>query len=74
MFTTILYAGAITSTWGVPISDSDIAAGTEITKDFNYSLPTNIDWRMNWVRLVAVITNSETKEVLQVSEKYLITK
>ena len=66
--------GAITSTWGVPISDTDISAGTEITKDFSYSLPENIDWRMNWVRLVAVITNSETKEVLQVSEKYLNTK
>ena len=63
--------GALTDAWGAPISDNEITAGTEIEKDFSYDVPADIDWRMNWVRLVAVLTNSETKEVLQVSEKYL---
>jgi len=63
--------GALTNAWGVQISETEIPAGTEIEKDFNYSVPADIDWRMHWVRLVAIITNSETKEVLQVNEKYL---
>lgn len=63
--------GALTDSWGEQISGTEITAGAEIEKDFSYIVPANIDWRMNWVRLVAVITNSVTKEVLQVNEKYL---
>ena len=62
---------ALTDAWGAPISDNEINAGTEIEKEFSYNVPADIDWRMNWVRLVAIITNSETKEVLQVNEQYL---
>jgi len=63
--------GALTDAWGAQISDIELSSGTEITKDFNYLVAANTDWRMNWVRLVAIITNAETKEVLQVAEKYL---
>ncbi len=63
--------GALTDAWGAQISDIELSSGTEITKDFNYLVAANTDWRMNWVRLVAIITNAETKEVLQVGEKYL---
>jgi len=63
--------GALTDAWGSQISDTELSAGTESIKDFSYSVPANTDWRMNWVRLVAIITNADTKEVLQVNEKYL---
>jgi len=64
----VLRAG-ITNAFGVEISDSDPLAGEIITKDFQYTIAAQSDWRPNHLRLIAVVTDSRNRfRVIQAEE------
>lgn len=63
---------ALTSTFGEAISDAAIAKGTEITKQYSKAIPTTADWRPEWIRLVAIVSDKDTYNVIQAGEKYIL--
>ncbi|MGQ9819886.1 MAG: Omp28 family outer membrane lipoprotein [Candidatus Kapaibacteriales bacterium] len=68
----VLRAG-ITPTWGVPLNQNDIPAGTTFSKEFTYVIPQNKDWKPSKLKIIAFIhDNSNSFEILQVTEKKLI--
>lgn len=65
--------GGITSTWGIPLSQSDIPVGTSFSKDFTYVIPLDKDWNPSKLKIIAFIhDNGNSFEILQVTEKKLI--
>lgn len=64
---------ALTSTWGEQISVNDIPKGTEISNTFQKAIPETADWRPQWIRIVAILTdNDKGYEVIQSAEKYIL--
>lgn len=65
--------GSMTSTWGVPLSQSDIPAGSSFSKEFTYVIPLNKDWNPSKLKIIAFVhDNGKSFEILQVTEKKLI--
>jgi len=58
----------ITDTWGTPVDkgSADGATGSRRMAQFTY-LP-NKDWNLNQCHIVAFVSNSDTKEILNVAE------
>ncbi len=64
--------GGLTSTWGEPISESVLQAGSKVYKSFEYVIPTNKDWRPEKLKIIAFVHDKDnTFEILQVEEKPL---
>lgn len=61
--------GGLTSTWGEKISDNPLVKGTKITKNFEYIIPTDKDWRPEKLKIIAFVHDKDqTFEILQVDE------
>jgi hypothetical protein len=64
---------ALTNTFGNPISDAVIKKDSEITLEYSKVIPGGADWRPQWIRIVAIITdNNNNYEVIQCKEKYIL--
>ncbi len=63
--------GSMNGTWGLPVSNSIIKAGSSTDLQLKYTIPENKDWRPKKLSLIAIVQNNETKEVLQVEKIYL---
>jgi hypothetical protein len=68
----MLRAGIISSdpAWGEMFSTGPMAAGSQLVKNYNYTL--NPDWNPAHCSLIAFIYNSNTLEVIQAEEKELM--
>lgn len=65
--------GGLTSTWGEKISENPLSKGTKITKNFEYIIPADKDWRPEKLKIIAFVHDKdETFEILQVDESKLI--
>ncbi len=56
----------LNTTWGETIATGNTAAGTTVTKNYNYTIDNA--WVVNNCNIVAFIYNDVTKEVIQVEE------
>lgn len=63
-----VFRGSFNGAWGDLISSTPILAQQVINKNFNYTIPSNKDWRPNKLSLIAVIMDNQTKEVAQVEK------
>jgi thiol-disulfide isomerase/thioredoxin len=64
---------AMTSTWGEQVSVNDISKGTIISNSYQKIIPSKADWRPEWIRIVAILTdNNKSYEVIQSAEKYIL--
>lgn len=64
---------ALTNAFGSKISETPIAKDKEITLEFSKDIPANADWRPQWIRIVAIVTDNDKEyEVIQCKEKYIL--
>lgn len=64
---------ALTSTFGNQISTTPVKKDSEISMEFSKAIPDGSDWRPQWIRIVAIVTNPDNKhEVIQCGEKYIL--
>ncbi len=63
--------GSFNGTWGVPVADIPVNAGSSIKIPYTYKIPEGKDWRPNKLSLVVFVHNNVTKEILQVEQVYL---
>jgi thiol-disulfide isomerase/thioredoxin len=66
--------GSFNGTWGVPVSDAPISAGSSITLPYKYKISEDKDWRPNKLSLVVFVHDNISKEILQVEQVYLSEK
>lgn len=62
-----VFRGTMNGTWGEEINTTAIAPEEEIVKSYTTTL--NADYNADQCYIIAYVSNSETKEVLQVTEK-----
>ncbi|MBX3042399.1 MAG: Omp28 family outer membrane lipoprotein [Candidatus Kapabacteria bacterium] len=60
--------GSFTGTWGLPVSDVAVSAGSKLTVPFKYTISSERDWRPSKLSLVAFVHDNTTKEVIQVEQ------
>lgn len=64
---------ALTPTFGDALNTEQIKKDQEFTKTYSKQIPSNADWRPQWIRIVAVLTIPEQGHaVYQAAEKYLM--
>jgi len=59
-----VHIGNVNGTWGTPVFEGEITAGTKVRKDFTYIIKD--DFRGFNYAIVAYIMNADTNEILQV--------
>lgn len=67
-----VFRGGMNGTWGEALSSTDIKAGTEFTKSYQYTIPSSSDWRPAKLIIVAYIYDyGQSYEVYQAEAKDL---
>lgn len=64
--------GSFNGTWGVPVADAPVNAGSSINLPYTFKIPAGKDWRPAKLSLVVFVHDNTTKEVLQVEKVKLI--
>lgn len=63
----------ITSTWGEQLSSTAIPSNTVLTKEYNYQISQEKDWKVNKLKIVAFVHDKDNSfEILQAEEQYLL--
>lgn len=64
---------ALTPTFGVQLNSDAIKKDDEFIKSFAKEIPPNADWRLSWIRIVAILTvPAQGHAVYQAAEKYIL--
>lgn len=60
--------GSFSGTWGTPVSQAVISAGSSVNLPHSYTIPAEKDWRPEKLSLIVFVQNNDTKEILQVEK------